>query len=135
MPKFDAAVTDTHALMFHGGGGRSLGPRAAAQFRAADEGEALIYVPMAVLIEITFLTRAGRGGLRVPLTTFINQLFANPCYQPLDLSLEQLMTANDININRDPYDSMIVAAALVLGLPLITRDSAIVDSGAVKVLW
>lgn len=65
MAELPASVTDTHALLFHAGGGRSLGAKATAHFRAAEEGRALIYVPMAVLLEVTFLARVGRGRLRV----------------------------------------------------------------------
>jgi PIN domain nuclease of toxin-antitoxin system len=132
---YNAAVTDTHALLFHARGGRLLGPKAADHFRATEEGSAIIYVPMAVLMEVTFLARAGRGGLRVPVSTFVRTLFENPAYQPCDLSLEQLLIAEDLQFNRAPYDSMIVAAALALGLPLMTRDAAIVASKSVKVLW
>src|SRR5215210_8680327 len=60
-----AAVTDTHALLFHAGNSRALGSKAAAHFRAAERSEALIFVPMAVLLEVTLLFRAGRGGLRI----------------------------------------------------------------------
>lgn len=131
----DAAVTDTHALLFHGAGGRSLGPRAAAHFRAADEGRALVYVPMAVLMEVTFLARAGRGRLRVAPSGLFDTLFLNPAYQPFDLTSGQVFAADELRFNRDPYDALIVAAARVLDLPLITRDAAIVDAKIVKVLW
>jgi len=104
-------------------------------FQAVEGGEATIYVPMAVVMEVTFLARAGRANLKVPAFTFFDTLFSNPAYQPLDLSLEHLRVADVLRFNRDPYDSLIVAAALVLGLPLITRDAAIVESKAVKVLW
>ncbi len=131
----DAAVADTHALLFHVAGGRALGPKAAAHFRAADEGLALIYVPMAVLMEVSFLARAGRGRLRVPPSVLFNTLFLNPAYQPLDLTSEQVFAAEELRFNRDPYDALVVAAAQVLGLPLITRDADIVASKTVKVLW
>jgi PIN domain nuclease of toxin-antitoxin system len=130
-----AAVTDTHALLFHAAGARGLGPKAAAHFGKAEEGAALIYVPMAVLLEVTFLHRAGRGGLRVAPTVFFNTLFANPCYQAIDLTSEQVFAAEELHINRDPYDALIVAAASILGLPLITRDADIVAAKAVKVIW
>ena len=131
----NAAVTDTHALLYHSGGGRALGPKAAAQFRAVEEGRALIYVPMAVLMEVTLLSRVGRGGLRVPPALFFNTLFMNPGYQPFDLSPEQVLAADELRFNRDPYDALIVAAAQILGLPLITRDTEIVAARTVKVLW
>jgi PIN domain nuclease of toxin-antitoxin system len=133
--RFDAAVTDTHALLYHLGGSRKLGLKAAAAFQAAEEGRGTIYVPMPVVMEVGFLARAGRAKLSVPAFSVFDVLFANAAYQPLDLSLEQLRVADALRFNRDPYDAMIVAAALVLGLPLITRDTAIVESGAVKVLW
>lgn len=135
MADLRAAVTDTHALLFHAGGGRALGPKAAAHFRAAEEGRALIYVPMAVLLEVTFLDRVGRGRLRVPPAVFFNTLFMNPAYQAIDLTSEQVFAAHELRFNRDPYDALIVAAAQVLGLPLMTRDTAIVAAKAVKVIW
>jgi len=35
----------------------------------------------------------------------------------------------------DPFDRIIVATAKTLGIPLITRDANIADSGLVKVVW
>lgn len=130
-----AAVTDTHALLYHAAGGQRLGAKAKAYFAAAEEGTALIYVPMAVLMEIVFLDRVGRGGLRVRPAEFFGTLFLNPAYQPMDLTIEQVVLAADIRCNRDPYDSLVVAAAQVLMLPLITRDSEIAAADVVKVIW
>ena len=135
MAELNAIITDTHPLLYYAAGGRKLGARAAAHFQAADEGRSLVYVPMAVVMEVSFLQRAGRGGLRVPATIFFNALFANPAFQAYDLSLEQVFAAEDLRINRDPFDALIVAAAQVLGLPLVTRDTEIVASKAVKVIW
>jgi PIN domain nuclease of toxin-antitoxin system len=130
-----AAVTDTHALLFHAAGGRTLGPKAAAHFQNAEKGTALVYVPMAVLLEVTFLFRAGRGGLKVAPAVFFGTLFMNPCYQAIDLTAEQVFLAEEMRINPDPFDALIVSAARMLELPLITRDSDIEASKAVKVIW
>lgn len=35
----------------------------------------------------------------------------------------------------DPYDRMIVASVLDLGIPLVTKDGNITDSGIVRVIW
>jgi PIN domain nuclease of toxin-antitoxin system len=135
VPEQNAAVTDTHALLFHAANERTLGPKAAAHFRAADEGRALVYVPMAVLIEVTFLSRAGRIDLRRSPALFFSELFLNPAFQPFDLSMEQVIAAEELRFNRDLFDALIVAAAQSLGLPLITRDTEIVASKSVKVIW
>ena len=44
-----AAVTDTHALLFHAAGGGTLGSKAKAHFAAAERRDALVYVPAAVI--------------------------------------------------------------------------------------
>ena len=35
----------------------------------------------------------------------------------------------------DPFDRLFVAEAIVLGVPLITKDGIITDSGVVRVIW
>lgn len=132
--RLEAAVTDTHALLYHAAG-RGLGPKAAEQFDAAERGEAQIYVPMGVIWEVTLLARAGRINLRRTTRAFFTDLFTNPAYQPLDLTTEQLFAADELRFNRDPFDALIVAAAQTLQLPLLSRDTEIQASGAVKTLW
>ncbi|MGH9383656.1 MAG: type II toxin-antitoxin system VapC family toxin [Vicinamibacterales bacterium] len=135
MADLDAAVTDTHALLFHAAGGRGLGPKAAAVFRAAEERRTLVYVPMAVMWEATLLARAGKVNLRRTARGFFGDLFTNPAYQPFALTAEQVFAADELRFNRDPFDALIVAAAQELDLPLITRDADIHQSAAVKVVW
>lgn len=130
-----AAVTDTHPLLFHAAGGRHLGSRAAAHFQACERREALLYVPAAVIWECSLLARAVRINLHRPVRSFFDDLFSNPAYQPLDLSAEQIFTADEIRINRDPFDGLICAAALALDLPLVTRDADIQASKKIEVIW
>jgi PIN domain nuclease of toxin-antitoxin system len=132
--RLDAAVTDTHALLYHAAG-RGLGPKAAAIFKAAEARNAQIYVPMAVIWEVTLLARAGKVNLRRTTRAFFTDLFTNPAYQPFDLTREQVFEADELRFNRDPFDALIVAAANALELPLITRDMEIDASGAVRVVW
>ena len=135
MAEAAAAVTDTHALLYHAGASRRMGKRAAALFARAEAREAIVYVPAAVIWEVTLLARAGRFNLRRPPRTFFEDLFSNPAYQPFDLTAAQVFDADGLRINRDPFDALICAAARELSLPLITRDSDIEQSGAVRVLW
>ena len=135
MAEAAAAVTDTHALLYHAGASRRMGKRAAALFARAEAREASVYVPAAVIWEVTLLARAGRFNLRRPPRTFFEDLFSNPAYQPFDLTAAQVFDADGLRINRDPFDALICAAARELSLPLITRDSDIEQSGAVRVLW
>jgi PIN domain nuclease of toxin-antitoxin system len=135
MADLPAAVTDTHPLLFHAAGGGMLGRRAAAHFHACEGQQALLYVPMAVIWEVTLLARVGRVSLRRPVRDFFGDLFSSPSYQPYDLTPEQLYVADDLRFTRDPFDTLIGAAARTLDLPLVTRDGVIRESGTVRVLW
>lgn len=130
-----AAVCDTHALLYHAGGDRRLGRRAATLFAACEAREAVLYVPVAVLWEISLLTRRGRIDLGRPLAGFIDDLFDNPAYQSIDLGVEQVILADEHRPNADPFDALIVAAARLLDLPLVTRDREIAESALVETLW
>jgi len=130
-----AAVTDTHALLFHAAGGRALGKKAAAFFARAERREAIVYVPAAVMWECSLLARVGRVNLRRSVRGFFDDLFSNPAYQPLDLTPAEVCLADELRFTRDPFDALIVAAACQANLPLITRDAVIRSSGTVSVVW
>ena len=134
-PRITAAVCDTHALLYHAGRDKRLGRRAAALFAACEARDAIIYVPVAVLWEISLLARRGRIDLGRPLAGFTDDLFSNPAYHPLDLGVEQVMLADEYRPNTDPFDALIVAAARLLDLPLVTRDHEIAASALVATLW
>ena len=135
MADIDAAVADTHALLYHAAASPRMGRRARAHFRRAEERTALVYVPAAVIWEVSLLARAGRFNLRRPPRAFFDDLFSNPAYQPHDLTAAQIFDADELRINRDPFDALICAAARALDLPLLSRDIEIERSGAVRVLW
>lgn len=130
-----AAVTDTHPLVFHAAGRGRLGTSAARVFERAEARDAIVYVPTAVMWECALLARAARIDLKRRVQAFFDDLFSNPAYQPLDLTPDQVFAADDLPFTRDPFDALIVAAAQTTGLPLITRDGAIRESGAVAVVW
>lgn len=130
-----AAVTDTHALVFHAAGGGKLGTKAQAMFAAAERRDAIIYVPAAVMWEVGLLARVVRINLRRPLRQFFADLFSNPAYQPHPLDAGQVFDADDLRFTRNPFDALIVAAARDLQVPLITRDGPIRASGTVRAIW
>jgi len=131
----DAAVTDTHALIFHAAGGGKLGPKARAHFDRSEHRAAITYVPVAVMWECSLLARAVRINLHRPVRAFFDDLFSNPAYLPLELSPAQALLADELRFTRDPFDALIAAAARDLSLPLITRDTAIRESGVVSIIW
>ncbi len=130
-----AAVTDTHALIFHAAGGTRLGTHARAHYQACERREAIVYVPAAVMWEVSLLARTVRVSLHRSVRAFFADLFSNPAYQPLDLTGAQVYDADELRFTRDPFDALICAAARDLSLPLITRDDVIRESKVVSVIW
>ena len=131
----EAAVADTHALLFHAADGRGLGSKAAALFARCERREAIVYVPAVVMWECSLLARVGRINLRRTVRGFFDDLFSNPAYQPLDITSDDVFLADELRFTRDPFDALIVASARNAGLPLVTRDGEIRKSGAVAVIW
>jgi PIN domain nuclease of toxin-antitoxin system len=131
----EAAVADTHALVFHAAGTGKLGPRAAAFFDRCERRAAILYVPTIVIWECSLLARVSRINLRRTVRAFFDDLFSNPAYQPVDITPQQIYLADELRFNRDPFDALICATARTVDLPLITRDADIRGSGAVKVIW
>lgn len=135
MADTQAAVTDTHPLLFHAAGSGRLGRRAAEHFAACECRAAILYVPAAVIWECALLARVGRVNLRRSVRDFFDDLFSNPAYQPYDLTAEQVFAGEEMRVNRDPFDALICAAATDLELPLITRDTEIRASGRLRIIW
>jgi PIN domain nuclease of toxin-antitoxin system len=135
VPEPEAAVTDTHALIFHAAGTGKLGPRAAAFFDRCERRAAILYVPTIVIWECSLLARMSRINLRRTVRAFFDDLFSNPAFQPVDITPQQIYLADELRFNRDPFDALICATARTVDLPLITRDADIRGSGVVKVIW
>lgn len=130
-----AAVCDTHALVYYALGGQRLGAQAARFFDACEAREAIVYVPAVVILEFEFVMARRLARVSTSLRDFFEGLFANPAFQPFDLSPEQVYLARESKPNDDPFDGLICAAARRLDVPLITRDAAITEWGRVRVLW
>ncbi len=133
--RIDAAVCDTHALVYYAVGGLRLGKEAAAIFDACETRQAIVYVPAIVVAEFALAFGRGRFRLPMPLREFFEGLVANPAFQPYDLAAEQVFLATEASPNDDPFDGLICAAARRLDLPLITNDADIVRWGRVRVVW
>ena len=130
-------VTDTHAIIWHLVNDRRLSSRARQVFTETDAGRHQVFIPSIVMVEAIYLAERQRID-----STILAQLLAlseeSPTnYQviPLDLEVIQALRATDRTLVPELPDRIIVATALLWGLQLVTRDSAIATSGIVAVLW
>ena len=126
-------VTDTHPFVHYSKHEFSkLGKRSQRLFQDADEGKVLIYIPVIVLWEVvrppTLLEVSPRFDV------WCRGLNDGPGYAIEPLKWQDVNEARTLPF-RDPADCLIVGTALRLGMPLITKDQEIVDSGLVETIW
>ncbi len=129
-------VTDTHPFVYHVTGRKQrLGRRARSIFDRSDRGTDTIVVPFTVLEEVLLLSEIGRIHIPLPFREFVLSLdkAVNVDLGVNDTDL--LLEAATFTTIRDPYDRLIIAQARVAGLPLITGDEKIQESGLVRTVW
>lgn len=129
----NAFCVDTHVLVWHLSRPKRLGRRASRALRAVDADKSLALIPAIVPIELNLLREAGRnvigpGELR-------GLLEKKPSFRLLGMDLRDAAEFALLRALQDPFDRLVVAAARVAGVPLITADERIVQSGLVETIW
>jgi PIN domain nuclease of toxin-antitoxin system len=131
-----AVAVDTHALVWYVEGSPLLSAPALAVLRAAVANGDLIYVSSVCLVEIVYLIE--KGKLPADLFDRIVQMLRRG-----DMALKEVPFTVDMSdtlrgVSRtlvpDMPDRMIAATAVALGVPLVTRDQRIRNSG-VPTIW
>jgi PIN domain nuclease of toxin-antitoxin system len=130
------AVTDTHALIWAIDGTRKrLGKHARRLFDKADAGECAIYVPAHALVELGEACQSNRVTLDLPFEEWARAAFASGKYHEAQLTAEIVYAAQRLYSIPERGDRLIAATAVVLDLPLITRDPEIQKAAGVECIW
>jgi PIN domain nuclease of toxin-antitoxin system len=129
-------VTDTHPFVHHVTGRRScLGRKALRVFDAVKRGREIMIVPFTVLEEVMLLSEIGKIRLSLPFRDFLVSIRQAENFDLGVNDTDLLLEAATFTTVRDPYDRLIIAQARVAGVPLVTRDEEIQESGLVRTVW
>lgn len=124
-------VADTHARIWWITGDARISDRALAAMQRGGVGVAII-----TCWEIAFLEARKRIVLDAPIENWWHDVMTIPSIALLPLTMEVAATAARLpDPIRDPADRLIVATALHQGLPLVTADTKIRNSGLVETIW
>jgi PIN domain nuclease of toxin-antitoxin system len=127
------ALLDTHIVLWWFDRASRL---SRAQQRVLARDECLLGVSDASLWEIALLVDVGRVRLALPIDEWLSRATAGPRVEvcPVTPAVASEIVALDATRGWDPADRIIVATARVLGVPLVTSDSRIVDSRLVRTI-
>jgi PIN domain nuclease of toxin-antitoxin system len=125
-------LLDTHALIWAAVEDERLGKKAAKAIHGTAFNK--LAISDVSLQEIGMLLHLGRlkivGRPEEIFSTLLDHVTIVP------ISLEIALAAPGLRLpHGDQFDRIICATALSLGVPLITRDGNLTDSGIVSVLW
>ncbi len=126
-------VLDTHAWIWWAGGSPKLSRGAAKAVEKSDE----LGVCSFSCLEVALLVSKERLKLGVEVLAWIKKALALPGVSLLHLTPEIAVASTRLatTIGPDPADRVIVATALMAGVPLVTCDERITESGLVKAIW
>lgn len=123
-------ILDTHMWIWLNNASSEISSKTVASIdRAARSGE--VFVHAITLWEIATLESKGRVTMTMPLEQWITEALSKPGVGlvPLLPNIAIESARLPANFHGDPADRIIVAAARVMGLAVVTRDSKILAYG------
>lgn len=124
-------VADTHTFVWWAHRREKLAAAAHETLRSAD----LIVISTITCWEISMLVAKRRFEFDVDARTWIVRALVSTGIEAFPLPVEAAVRAGELEELRDPADQMIVATALYLHAPLVTKDERITRSGIVETIW
>lgn len=129
-------LTDTHPLIWYSTGKHAqLSRKVLNAFHKAEASETVIYVSAVTFWEIALLENLGKIKLNERFDRWANDLLAKNGFEIVPLEPSIISRSVGYNFNDDSFDKVIVAGAIELDVPLITKDWAITESNLVEIYW
>lgn len=126
-------LADTVAIVRHLRQHPALGRQVAGILQEADQGLHRIYISAITLMEVLYLSEAGRIDL--PLGELMATVSHSCNYHVVPVDADVTLAAIGINDVPELHDRIIVATARHLGVPILTGDLVIAASRHVQTLW
>lgn len=125
-------LLDSHAMLWFFWDAPRLTPRAKSLI---EDGANRKLVSIASCWEIAIKAGLGKLDLGEPSTSFLPREIARNNFELLPISLTHATMVEGLVLHhRDPFDRLLVAQAIVEGLPMVSGD-AVFDQYGVSRLW
>ena len=129
-------VLDTHVWVWWVARPEQISENAREAIEIAMEREE-IFVSSISCWEIALLVRKGRLELTISVEDWVAKSEALPFFQFVPFDNHIALRSNRLpgELHEDPADRAIIATALTLGVPLVSKDRKIRDYPHVKTVW
>jgi PIN domain nuclease of toxin-antitoxin system len=129
-------VADSHAIVWYVQGSKRLSERA-SEVLAEAEAERSLVVSVATLIDLWYVSQTTRSVTTDQLGALRERLGSSGAVslEPVTVAVADAATTIPRASVADPWDRLIMATAIALQVPLVTRDSAVRASGLVQTIW
>jgi len=125
-------LLDTHAFLWWLDGDRRLSSR--GRRLIADE-TTEVFVSAASAWEIAIKAVAGKLAGALDVAADVSGCLESQGFRPLDITVGHAQRAGSLPLlHRDPFDRMLIAQALVEGLPIVSND-VVFDKYALQRVW
>ena len=131
-----SVVVDTHAIVWYLSNDPRLSASALGALDSSVASGAFIFVPSICLVELTYLTEKGRlpGDARQRLIQALDDPMTPCLLAPLDRLVADALESVSRDEVPDLPDRIVVATAVALQAPLISRDGKI-RASHVQTIW
>ena len=126
-------LADTVAIVRHLRQHPALGSQAASILHEADQGLHRIYLSAITLMEVLYLSEAGRIDLH--LDELVATVSRASNYEVVPVDADVTLAAVGIDDVPELHDRIIVATARYLHVPILTGDRVIAASQHTQTLW
>ena len=126
-------MIDTHALWWYLNSSNRLSAAAAAAFRLAETGNAILIVPAIVVAEYYFVSV--KVGQPVAPSALMDALVEVRGVELSELGREQLEFLDRLPEIPEMHDRLIAADSLIYDAPLVTRDAVLTASPQIDTVW
>ena len=127
-------LLDTHALIWLARDPTKLSKAAVEAIRNASSTGGLSIAAI-TLWELAWLANRNRLRITGTVEEFVSELTSRTVIHPVTPKIAATASQLPSSYSRDPSDRLIGATSLVEGVPLVTKDRAIRDSGQIKTIW
>jgi PIN domain nuclease of toxin-antitoxin system len=129
-------VADSHAVVWYVQGSKRLSERAARVLEQA-EAERALEVSVATFIDLWYVSQTTEAISTEQFAALKDRLVSSEAVtvEPVTVGVADATMDIPRTALADPWDRLIVATAIALRVPLVTRDSEIRSSGLVETIW